>query len=103
MGAPARVLPSLLLGLLLASSPGAPGANPGLVARITDQGLQYGKERWLRAGLADPLGTRLSWVRRCTDRTLFLRPGGLPGQAALARTLASSPTQPLSRSGTYFS
>ncbi|XP_059562111.1 lipopolysaccharide-binding protein isoform X2 [Myotis daubentonii] len=41
MGAPARVLPSLLLGLLLASSPGAPGANPGLVARITDQGLQY--------------------------------------------------------------
>ncbi|CAK6447668.1 unnamed protein product [Pipistrellus nathusii] len=41
MGAAARVLPSLLLGLLLTSSPGALGANPGLVARITDRGLQY--------------------------------------------------------------
>ncbi|XP_036274847.1 lipopolysaccharide-binding protein [Pipistrellus kuhlii] len=41
MGAAARVLPSLLLGLLLMSSLGALGANPGLVARITDQGLQY--------------------------------------------------------------
>ncbi|XP_036758197.2 lipopolysaccharide-binding protein [Manis pentadactyla] len=37
----ARALPPLLLGLLLMSAPGALGANAGLVARITDKGLEY--------------------------------------------------------------
>ncbi|XP_032206583.1 lipopolysaccharide-binding protein-like [Mustela erminea] len=37
----AGALPSLLLRLLLTSTPGALGTNPGLVARITDKGLQY--------------------------------------------------------------
>ncbi|VFV16952.1 lipopolysaccharide-binding protein [Lynx pardinus] len=41
MRALAGALPSLLLRLLLTSSPEALGANPGLVARITDKGLQY--------------------------------------------------------------
>ncbi|XP_016074871.1 PREDICTED: lipopolysaccharide-binding protein [Miniopterus natalensis] len=41
MGACARALPSLLLALLLTSPPGALGANPGLVVRITDKGLEY--------------------------------------------------------------
>ncbi|XP_060253780.1 lipopolysaccharide-binding protein isoform X3 [Ovis aries] len=34
-------LPSLLLGTLLTFTSGALGANPGLVVRITDQGLEY--------------------------------------------------------------
>lgn len=101
MGAPARVLPALLLGLLLGSTPGAPGANPGLVARITDQGLQYGKARWLWAGLADPLGTRLLWVRgaqtgRSSSGRVAFRPGGPGWNSGLI-------TQPLSRSGTSLS
>ncbi|XP_012518270.1 PREDICTED: lipopolysaccharide-binding protein [Propithecus coquereli] len=37
----AGALPSILLGLLLTSTPGALGANPGLVARITNKGLEY--------------------------------------------------------------
>ncbi|XP_058418107.1 lipopolysaccharide-binding protein isoform X2 [Diceros bicornis minor] len=37
----AGTLLSLLLRLLLTSSPGAPGHSPGLVARITDKGLEY--------------------------------------------------------------
>uniref|UniRef100_A0ABI8A2Q5 Lipopolysaccharide-binding protein n=1 Tax=Felis catus TaxID=9685 RepID=A0ABI8A2Q5_FELCA len=41
MRALAGALPSLLLRLLLTSSPEALGANPGLVARITDKGLEY--------------------------------------------------------------
>ncbi|KAM8774744.1 lipopolysaccharide-binding protein isoform 2-T2 [Rhynchonycteris naso] len=41
MGTSARTLLSLLLGLLLPSSSGALGASPGLVARITDKGLEY--------------------------------------------------------------
>ncbi|XP_053527282.1 lipopolysaccharide-binding protein isoform X2 [Artibeus jamaicensis] len=41
MQASARALASLLLGLLLSSSPGALGAHPGLVARITAKGLEY--------------------------------------------------------------
>lgn len=51
MGTSAGALSSLLLGILLTSTPGALGANPGLVARITDKGLEYGKELWLLAGL----------------------------------------------------
>ncbi|XP_077015788.1 lipopolysaccharide-binding protein [Tamandua tetradactyla] len=35
------VLAPLLLGVLLASAPGTQGANPGLVGRITDKGLEY--------------------------------------------------------------
>lgn len=35
---------STLLGLLLLSTPGTRGANPALVARITDKGLEYGKK-----------------------------------------------------------
>lgn len=62
MGASNRALSLLLLGLLLASFPGALGTNPGLVARITDKGLEYGKKLWPLAGLADLLGTRLLWV-----------------------------------------
>lgn len=57
-----RTLSFLLLGLLLPCLPGALGTNPGLVARITDKGLQYGKELWLSAGLAGLFGTRLLWV-----------------------------------------
>ncbi|XP_034861586.1 lipopolysaccharide-binding protein [Mirounga leonina] len=41
MRAMARALPSLLLRLLLTSTPGTLGTNPGLVARITDKGLEY--------------------------------------------------------------
>ncbi|XP_036899940.1 lipopolysaccharide-binding protein-like isoform X2 [Sturnira hondurensis] len=41
MWASARALASLLLGLLLSSSPGTLGAHPGLVARITAKGLEY--------------------------------------------------------------
>ncbi|KAF6284447.1 lipopolysaccharide binding protein [Rhinolophus ferrumequinum] len=41
MGASTRALSLLLLGLLLAFFPGALGTNPGLVARITDKGLEY--------------------------------------------------------------
>ncbi|OWK02982.1 LBP, partial [Cervus elaphus hippelaphus] len=37
----AGTLPSLLLGTLLTFTSGALGANPGLVVRITDRGLEY--------------------------------------------------------------
>uniref|UniRef100_A0A8D0P2K2 Lipopolysaccharide-binding protein n=1 Tax=Sus scrofa TaxID=9823 RepID=A0A8D0P2K2_PIG len=37
----AGALPSLLLGILLTSILGSLGANPGLVARITNKGLEY--------------------------------------------------------------
>lgn len=85
-------LPSLLLGTLLTFTSGALGANPGLVVRITDQGLEYGREPRLSAGLADLLGPRLLWGQLGTQRGLS--PSGwcrLPGQAALARGLALSP------------
>lgn len=39
-----------------AFSPEALGVNPGLVARITAKGLEYGKKLWPSAGLADLLG-----------------------------------------------
>ncbi|XP_037667987.1 lipopolysaccharide-binding protein [Choloepus didactylus] len=42
-------LPSLLLGLLLASTPGTLGTNPGLVARVTDKGLEYAAREGLLA------------------------------------------------------
>ncbi|XP_012382701.2 lipopolysaccharide-binding protein [Dasypus novemcinctus] len=42
-------LPSLLLGLLLAGTPGAHGANPGLVARVTAKGLEYAAREGLLA------------------------------------------------------
>lgn len=86
-------LPSLLLGTLLTFTSGALGANPGLVVRITDQGLEYGRELRLSAGLADLLGPRLLWGQLGTQRGLF--PSGwcrLPGQAALAWGLALSPS-----------
>lgn len=102
MGACARALPSLLLALLLTSPPGALGANPGLVVRITDKGLEYGKKCWLSAGLADPLGTRLPWV------PAGHRKGALPQAqsrvAFLVRGTGSDSgliTQPLGHSGTY--
>eukprot|EP00069_Balaena_mysticetus_P002123 bmy_15746T0 len=41
MGTSAGALSSLLLGMMLTYTPGALGANPGLVARITDKGLEY--------------------------------------------------------------
>nr|XP_027801179.2 lipopolysaccharide-binding protein [Marmota flaviventris] len=41
MGALARALLAALLGILLTPAPGALGTNPGLVARITDKGLEY--------------------------------------------------------------
>ncbi|KAM5245885.1 lipopolysaccharide-binding protein [Ctenodactylus gundi] len=44
-----RALMSLLLGLLLMSIPGALGANAGLVARITDKGLEYAAKEGLLA------------------------------------------------------
>lgn len=60
MAALTRVLSFLLLlGLLLAFSPEALGVNPGLVARITAKGLEYGKKLWPSAGLADLLGLAL--------------------------------------------
>lgn len=52
----AGVLSSLLLRFLLTSIPGALGTNPGLVVRITDKGLEYGKKLWLLAGLGPPAG-----------------------------------------------
>ena len=69
----AGTLPSLLLGTLLTFAFGALGANPGLVVRITDQGLEYGREPRLSAGLADPLGPRLLWGQLGTQRGLSLR------------------------------
>ncbi|XP_010638359.1 lipopolysaccharide-binding protein [Fukomys damarensis] len=47
MGALPGSLLSLLLGLLLTSTPGVLGANPGLVARITDKGLAYAAQEGL--------------------------------------------------------
>uniref|UniRef100_A0A5F8AUS0 Lipopolysaccharide-binding protein n=1 Tax=Macaca mulatta TaxID=9544 RepID=A0A5F8AUS0_MACMU len=49
MGALAGALPSILLALLLTSTPEALGANPGLVARITDKGLEYAAQEGLLA------------------------------------------------------
>nr|XP_019605804.1 PREDICTED: lipopolysaccharide-binding protein-like [Rhinolophus sinicus] len=49
MGASTRALSLLLLGLLLASFPGALGTNPGLVARITNKGLEYAAREGLVA------------------------------------------------------
>lgn len=66
----AGTLPSLLLGTLLTFTSGALGANPGLVVRITDRGLEYGREPWLSAGLADLLGPRLLWGQLGTQRGL---------------------------------
>ena len=66
----AGTLPSLLLGTLLTFTFGALGANPGLVVRITDQGLEYGREPRLSAGLADLLGPRLLWGQLGTQRGL---------------------------------
>ncbi|KAM6163848.1 lipopolysaccharide-binding protein [Rhynchocyon petersi] len=43
----AGALPSLLLGLQLTSTLPALGANPGLVARITDKGLDYAAKEML--------------------------------------------------------
>ncbi|XP_006881773.1 PREDICTED: lipopolysaccharide-binding protein-like [Elephantulus edwardii] len=49
MGAWAGGLPSLLLGLLFSSTQWTHGANPGLVARITDKGLEYAAKEGLLA------------------------------------------------------
>ncbi|KAM6147847.1 lipopolysaccharide-binding protein [Erethizon dorsatum] len=49
MGVLPGPLLSLLLGLLLTSAPAVLGANPGLVARITDKGLAYGAQEGLLA------------------------------------------------------
>ncbi|XP_005392593.1 PREDICTED: lipopolysaccharide-binding protein [Chinchilla lanigera] len=49
MGALQGPLLSLLLGLLLTSAPEGLGANPGLVARITDKGLAYAAQEGLSA------------------------------------------------------
>lgn len=49
MGALARALLSALLGFLLTPTPGALGSNPGLVARITDKGLEYAAREGLVA------------------------------------------------------
>ena len=72
MRALAGALPSLLLRLLLTSSPEPLGANPGLVARITDKGLEYGKKLWLLAGL----GTR--WAPGCSGNGGGHQRGALP-------------------------
>lgn len=96
MGALARALPSILLALLLTSTPEALGANPGLVARITDKGLEYGKKPHLLAGLGKPtlqaaLGT-VGTGSGDTDRTLSPGQCHLLGQVALAPILALLPT-----------
>ncbi|XP_007932939.1 lipopolysaccharide-binding protein [Orycteropus afer afer] len=49
MGSWIGALPCLLLGLLLTSTPRAHSANPGLVARITDKGLEYAAKEGLLA------------------------------------------------------
>ncbi|XP_048205135.1 lipopolysaccharide-binding protein [Perognathus longimembris pacificus] len=49
MGASADALPPILLGLLLAVTPGTLSANPGLVARITSKGLEYAAKEGLLA------------------------------------------------------
>ncbi|XP_004630958.1 lipopolysaccharide-binding protein isoform X2 [Octodon degus] len=49
MGVLPGPLPSLLLGLLLTSAAAVLGANPGLVARITDKGLSYAAQEGLAA------------------------------------------------------
>lgn len=90
----AGVLSSLLLRFLLTSIPGALGTNPGLVVRITDKGLEYGKKLWLLAGLGRPAGrqTALHTVGD-TNGALSLSPVALaPSLAALAPSLAGSPT-----------
>lgn len=75
MRALAGALPYLLLRLLLTSTPEALGANPGLVARITDKGLEYGKK--LSAGLRGPAGHQAARGRvEDTDGALSLPRGG---------------------------
>ncbi|XP_008054712.1 lipopolysaccharide-binding protein [Carlito syrichta] len=49
MGSLAGTLLSILLGLLLTSTPRALSANPGLVARITNKGLEYAAKEGLLA------------------------------------------------------
>lgn len=89
MAASARALSFLLLGLLLTFSPGALDVNPGLVARITDKGLEYGKKLWPSARRADLLGLAPGCSGYCggTGWASSLRRRGLPSQAALVRTL----------------
>ncbi|XP_069351596.1 lipopolysaccharide-binding protein [Eulemur rufifrons] len=52
------LLPALL-GWLLTSTPGALGANPGLVARITNKGLEYAARKGLLALEQELRGTTL--------------------------------------------
>ncbi|XP_062948009.1 lipopolysaccharide-binding protein [Cynocephalus volans] len=49
MGGLPGVLPAILLGWLLTSVPADLGANPGMVARITDKGLEYAAREGLLA------------------------------------------------------
>ncbi|XP_073930842.1 lipopolysaccharide-binding protein isoform X2 [Castor canadensis] len=49
MGILTSTLPPILLGFLLMSTLGALGANPGLVARITNKGLEYAAKEGLLA------------------------------------------------------
>lgn len=78
MGASSRTWAFLLLGLLLTSFPGALGTNPGLVVRITDKGLEYGKKLWLsyhRLGWLTCLAHGCSGYGGGTDGALSLRDG----------------------------
>lgn len=70
MGALARALLSSLLGFLLTPAPGALGTNPGLVARITDEGLEYGEQ--LHGGGAPAPNARSSGPSRGPDKSLSL-------------------------------
>ncbi|KAG8517826.1 Lipopolysaccharide-binding protein [Galemys pyrenaicus] len=67
MGVSTGALPPLLLAALLSCAPGALGASPGLVARITDKGLEYGEALWLPLGLADLRGRPALASRRGAD------------------------------------
>lgn len=102
MGASARALSFLLLGLLLTSFPGALGANPGLVTRITDKGLEYGKKLWPLAGLADLLGTRLLWVPWGHQRGT-LSQAVWPSQPGVLGSDSGLVTQALCHLGIYLS
>ena len=92
MRAWAGALPSLLLRLLLTPTHGALGANPGLVARITDKGLEYGKKLRPLAALGGSAGHQTA-LGAAGDTDGALSVGVVSqGLAALAPSLALSPT-----------
>ncbi|XP_004687006.1 PREDICTED: lipopolysaccharide-binding protein [Condylura cristata] len=87
MGVSAGALLSLLLAVLLTVPPGALGASPGLVARITDKGLEYAAKEGLQALQSKLHGLKLLQIHHCELRASSLKP--LPSQG-LAFSVSNS-------------